>query len=258
MVLHPNGFCAGMFHPLALDLRDRYRVIGIDLRGHGDSEVVTDPTCLGNDSMADDVLMVIDHLDIGSFDLLGVSLGGGIAVVVAAEAPGLVRSLLLCEAIAFGPEFTAVQDSDGSAGARSMAEKALYRKRVWANREAVKNSYGSRPPLNVLAPEVLEAYIRWGFDDLCDGRVQLSCQPETEALIFGRSRPNGPEYSFRRLADVRCRTSVLYGSSTNLPVRWFLDQAERLEGTPLLVDGGHFFLFEDLKRANTLIRHLLD
>ena len=140
-LIHGIGARRATFAELVEGLKDRFTCIRYDLRGHGDSEVVTDPTCLGNDSMADDVLMVIDHLDIGSFDLLGVSLGGGIAVVVAAESPGLVRSVLLCEAIAFGPEFTAVQDSDGSAGARSMAEKALYRKRVWANREAVKNSY---------------------------------------------------------------------------------------------------------------------
>ncbi len=61
VLLHPNGFCAGIYHPLALRLRDAHRVLGIDLRGHGASQLVTDPALLGNDAMARDVLAVLDH-----------------------------------------------------------------------------------------------------------------------------------------------------------------------------------------------------
>ena len=38
LVLHPNGFCAGMFDPIASLLSENYRVVGVDLRGHGASE----------------------------------------------------------------------------------------------------------------------------------------------------------------------------------------------------------------------------
>ncbi len=86
VLLHPNGFCAGIYHPLALRLRDAHRVLGIDLRGHGASQLVTDPALLGNDAMARDVLAVLDHLGVDRFDLLGVSLGGGVGIVVAADA----------------------------------------------------------------------------------------------------------------------------------------------------------------------------
>ena len=42
LVLHPNGFCAGMFDPIASLLSKNYRVVGVDLRGHGASEEVLD------------------------------------------------------------------------------------------------------------------------------------------------------------------------------------------------------------------------
>ena len=38
LLLHPNGFCAGFFDPLARRLRDTFRPIGVDLRGHGGSD----------------------------------------------------------------------------------------------------------------------------------------------------------------------------------------------------------------------------
>ncbi|MCS5680237.1 MAG: hypothetical protein NZ603_10090, partial [Acidimicrobiales bacterium] len=108
-----------------------------------------------------------------------------------------------------------------------------------------------------LDPEVLSAYVRWGFVDRSDGRIELACDPETEASIFSTTRPNGPTHSFERLAEVRCPTSVLCGSRTDLAPEWFDAQAEVLGVEAQVVDGGHFFLFEDLDRAAALIRRAL-
>ena len=44
VVLHPNGFCAGFFDPLARRIGDQFRVVGVDLRGHGSSDRVVDQT----------------------------------------------------------------------------------------------------------------------------------------------------------------------------------------------------------------------
>ena len=257
VVLHPNGFCAGMYDPLASRLSDRFRMVGIDLRGHGASETVTDEALLGNDAMADDVLAVLDHLGIDLFAMLGVSLGGGVAIVVAAEVPDRVRSLMLCEAIAINPLERGEQHLAFEGGENPLAIGARRRRRVWDDRATAEASYGSRPPLDVLHPEVLAAYVRWGFVDRPDGTVELACDPETEASIFGTSRPNGPTYSFGRLAEVRCPSSVLYGSHTDLSPEWFDAQAGTLGVEARVVDGGHFFLFEDLDRADRLVRRAL-
>ena len=38
VLLHPNGLCAGLFEPLALRLRDTFRPVAVDLRGHGGTD----------------------------------------------------------------------------------------------------------------------------------------------------------------------------------------------------------------------------
>jgi len=257
VVLHPNGFCAGMYDPLVARLGDRHRVVGVDLRGHGASETVTDEVLLGNDAMANDVLAVLDHLGIDRFDLLGVSLGGGVAILVAAEAPERMGSMMLCEAIAIDSREREERDQSFEGGENPLAIGARRRRRVWDDRAAVEASYGARLPLDALDAEVLAAYVRWGFVDRSDGTVELACDPETEAAIFGTTRAHGPTHSFDRLSDVRCRTSVLYGSLTDLAPEWFVGQADVLGIEPQVVDGGHFFLFEDLDRAGDLIRRAL-
>src|SRR2546426_9647931 len=81
LLLHPNGFCAGFFHPLARRLRDHFRPVGVDLRGHGATDVPTQPGGLAYARMAADVLAVLDELGLDQVVALGVSLGGGVATV---------------------------------------------------------------------------------------------------------------------------------------------------------------------------------
>ena len=71
ILLHPNGFCAGLYDPLARRLVDRCRVVGVDLRGHGASDDLTAVDELGNDLAARDVLAVADHLEFDRFSCWG-------------------------------------------------------------------------------------------------------------------------------------------------------------------------------------------
>ena len=103
LLLHPNGFCAGVFHPVAARLaaRGACRPIGIDLRGHGaTTSLPALPDNYGYDLMAGDVVAVLDALGVGEVVLLGESLGGGVSILVDALAPGRVTRLLLCEPVA--------------------------------------------------------------------------------------------------------------------------------------------------------------
>ncbi len=257
VVLHPTGFCAGVFDPLVPLVGGTFEVIGVDLRGHGASQTVIAVDQLGNDQMALDVLAVVDHLGIDRFCLLGVSLGGGIAIEVAAAAPGRVASMMLCEAIAIDSGTREAHHFAYEGGEHPLAVAARRRRPVWPDRTTVVESYGSRPPLSILAPEVLDAYVRWGFVDTPDGQVELACAPDTEANIFGSAERHGPTSTFERLADVTCPASVLAGTDTNLERQWFEAQARLLDTELVLVDGSHFFLFEDLDRgASLILKHL--
>ncbi|WP_086821640.1 alpha/beta fold hydrolase [Allokutzneria sp. NRRL B-24872] len=78
-----------------------YRVIALDSRGHGASANATRPF-----RHTDDVAALLRHLGLGPAVLVGVSMGGGIAVDTALEHPELVRALVVCGAGTSQPRFT--------------------------------------------------------------------------------------------------------------------------------------------------------
>ena len=258
VLLHPTGFCAGFFDPLARRLRDRFRPIGVDLRGHGATDAPDATHAFAYALMADDVLAVLDHLGVDHWAAIGESGGGGIAVLVDRARPGATRTLLLCEAIAFDLDGAERPGNAVRGTGNYMADIARKRRPVWSDRATVRASYASRPPLDSLAPEFLDAYVRWGFVDRPDGHVELACAPEAEAQMFEVSADEaGAKTAWRHLADLSCPATILAGSSSNLPMGWFEAQAERAHAPLVAVEGGHFFLHEDLDRAEALIREHL-
>jgi pimeloyl-ACP methyl ester carboxylesterase len=246
-----------MFDPAVDLLREHYRVVGVDLRGHGASEEVLHEADLGNDLMASDVLKVMDSLRIDTFSILGVSLGGAIAIEIAAMVPEKVQVLMLCEAIAMNFDSRKERDDFLEEKEHPLAVGARRRRSIWSNREEIQNSYGSRKPLDALEPSVLKAYIKWGFVDRDDGQVELACNPETEATIFGSRDRYGPISTFERLSEVKAKTHILAGTQTDLGKVWFEQQAEEINTEVTWIEGGHFFFFEDLERAFSLIRRCI-
>lgn len=61
---------------------DGRRVIGLDCRGHGDSEKPHDADAYSGQSMADDIVAVMDAVGLDRADIMGYSMGGWLAVNV--------------------------------------------------------------------------------------------------------------------------------------------------------------------------------
>lgn len=252
LLQHPNGFCAGVFDPLARRLRGEYRPLAIDVRGHGASERPADLGECTFPNGARDVLAVLDALGVREVVALGQSLGGGVTVLVEALRPGTVRKALLCEAIAFP------MPPRGEGQGNPMAEMARRRRAVWPDRATVEASYGSRPPLDVMEPAALAAYVRFGFHDRADGTIELACEPEVEARFFeAASDPDGARLAFEHLGRVGFPVTVVASSGTDLQPAWFRQQAEVSGGAHLEVPGTHFFVQEDTERAAGLVREHL-
>jgi pimeloyl-ACP methyl ester carboxylesterase len=206
--------------------------------------------------MAGDVLAVLDTLGVDRWSAVGESLGGGVSLRLDAARPGAMRKLVLCEAVAFdGLRRPPPPDVAVGEGGNFMAVIARKRRAVWPDRAAVLASYGSRPPLDALAPEALAGYVRWGFTDRPDGQVELACPPEAEATIFEVSADEqGARGAWQRLASLSATLVVLAGTHSDLPLEWFEAQAEQADAPFATVDGGHFFLQEDTDRAEQLVR----
>jgi pimeloyl-ACP methyl ester carboxylesterase len=253
VLLHPNGFCAGIFEPLARRLVADHRVVGVDVRGHGTS----DPPATVDDcsvvAAAGDVVALLDHLGFDEVVVLGESLGGGVGTLVDRQRPGLVRRLMLCEAIAMP-----MGALPGPGEHNRMANLTRRRRAVWPDRATARASFASRPPLDVLEPEALAGYVRWGFRDRPDGQVELACPPEVEAWFFEcGARPDGAPAAFEHLGSLRASVTVLCAEGTHLPHELFEAQATRAGVQLVTVPGTHFFLQQDSDRAAALVREHL-
>ncbi|MGW5673186.1 alpha/beta fold hydrolase [Micromonospora sp. NPDC003776] len=93
VLLHGGYGSVEMFAPMLPAFAARRRVIAVDLQGHGRTADVDRP--LRYESMADDVAALLRHLDVPPADLLGYSLGGGVALRTAIQHSALVRRLVL-------------------------------------------------------------------------------------------------------------------------------------------------------------------
>ena len=93
LILLHGGLGSGeMFGPILPALAGRHQVIAPDLQGHGRTADIDRPIDIR--LMADDIAALIDHLGLDRPDLVGYSLGGGVALQIAIRHPDVVRKLV--------------------------------------------------------------------------------------------------------------------------------------------------------------------
>jgi pimeloyl-ACP methyl ester carboxylesterase len=96
VLLHGGFGTVDMFAPLLPTLAETRQVIVVELQGHGHTADIDRP--LSFEQMADDVAALIRHLGHDHADLLGYSLGGGVALQTVIRHPDVVRNLIVASA----------------------------------------------------------------------------------------------------------------------------------------------------------------
>lgn len=92
LLLHGGFMDSSMWDADAAELRNQFRVIRLDLRGFGRSPRAASPYL-----PSDDIAAVLDHLGVSRAHVIGISMGGGVAIDFALAHPQRVRSLVLAE-----------------------------------------------------------------------------------------------------------------------------------------------------------------
>src|SRR6202165_4819013 len=128
ILLHGGLMSGEMFgHVLPLPSK-HHQVIPPDFQGHGRTGEIDRPIDLR--LMADDIAALIDHLGLEKPDVVGYSLGGGVALHTAAKYPAKVSRLVAASANirpdAIYPEMRAQQGQVSAAGAEVMKDTPMY------------------------------------------------------------------------------------------------------------------------------------
>ena len=102
---HSLACSIAMWAPQLKAFADRYRVLALDTRGHGESDAPAGAYSL--DQLADDLHGLLTGLNISSAHFVGLSMGGMIGQVFALKYPGIFTSLTIADSTSRWPPETA-------------------------------------------------------------------------------------------------------------------------------------------------------
>src|SRR5688500_1645055 len=85
-----------MFGQILPVLAQSRQVIAVELQGHGHTALGNRP--MSYEQMADDTIALMDSIGVTNADVLGYSLGGGVALQIAIRRPEVVRKLVIASA----------------------------------------------------------------------------------------------------------------------------------------------------------------
>ncbi len=121
ILIHGGLGVIGMFEQLLPKLAETRQVIAVELQAHGHTADIGRP--LSFELMADDIAALVAHLGHERADLMGYSLGGGVALRTAILHPEAVRKLVVvsapCKSGGWYPEVLAGQRSMSAEAART-------------------------------------------------------------------------------------------------------------------------------------------
>ena len=200
VLLHAVGMCAETFYTNLCGLSDRYRVIAVDLPGHGYSHPLEIDDAAPQALFAAHVIALMDRLEIDQFALAGSSFGALVAALAYFLQPERVKALGL---VGSGSVFhTAETQKMGFVGTRANGTRAMRNPTVEGCFERLKNivfdPYCIPYSVARAQSEIYTLPDRLGaYEAVIDGTVATIDQPDARVL--------------ERLESIRCATAVIVG-----------------------------------------------
>jgi pimeloyl-ACP methyl ester carboxylesterase len=232
LLLHGLGACGDDWHMQVPALVGHYRVLAVDLPGHRHS-----PPARGMPSvrrMAAAVDRLLDALAIERAHVVGLSLGGCVALALALRAPARVRSLVVVNA------FARLRPAGLRATARGAGRLML--------------ALGA--PMRVMAAYVArETFPEPHQGELRRAAVERLATNSRRCYIASLAALLGFDIR-RRLGEIRCPTLVVAGArDTTVPIAAKDLLARSIPGASLRVvkDSGHVTPFDQAAAFNELL-----
>jgi 3-oxoadipate enol-lactonase len=194
------GTSVAMWQPQLAAFAERFRVIRYDHRGHGDSPVPAGPYRIAD--LGRDVIALLDRLGIERTHLGGLSLGGMVAMWVAAHAPERVdRLMLLCTSARLGPPsmWTQRAASVRDGGTEAIADAVLAR---WFTPHFATQNAG----VTAWARQQLTSTPAAGYAGCCEAIKDMDLEPALASItaptfvLAGAEDPATPPAHLHRIA----------------------------------------------------------
>ena len=219
LLLHPSGAFGRIWDPLAKLLYDKFHLIAVDLRGHGDSDKPKGD--YSAEAGSRDVLQLIDLLKLKSVVFVSHSLGTRIGIVLAAENPRAVNRLVMVG----GPHYASLFPD--SPEAKEQREWFHERARMLARIPKVLSSKEEakaflRQPSSLLRAfddQILNFIVSSNTNQFADGRIEWKWDPEA----VGNGLMHAPDDLTGYVSRLKCPILVPYG------VRKYEQTPERIQ-----------------------------
>jgi 3-oxoadipate enol-lactonase len=224
------GFDRSGWAPVTRRLQRRFRLLLVDNRGSGRSDVTANSVTVGD--LSNDVVRVLDAAGVRRAHVLGTSLGGMVAQELAIEYPERVNRLVLACTTPGWPYAFAMPASS----AQLMAATGQLRREV-ALRRHVENALSAHTVKT--RPELVERLI-------AHQRRRPNDPKSWAAMAAAGARYSGG----MRQTRIQAPTLVLHGADDNVvDTRNSELLAERIPNAQLMIfpNLGHMFFWEDPK-----------
>ena len=226
---------------VAAALSAHYRVIAFDLRGHGQSDWVSD----GDYGVMDhvfDLSSLIETLALERFTLIGHSLGGNIALRYAGLFPDKIEKLVAIEGLGPSPRMLEERKS----------QPVTARLKIWMEQRRKLSDRGPRVMEDVAAAEArMKAAFSHLPDDLIRHLTQTGIKQNADGTVSWAYDPAGMGFSPSDIShddfvhlwtQITCPTWLVYGANS-----WASNPAEDGRAEPfqnatvsLIADAGHW------------------
>jgi pimeloyl-ACP methyl ester carboxylesterase len=208
VLIHEGIADSRMWEPQWQPYSERFRVVRFDLRGFGQS-----PPAVGTFSLSGDVVQLLDELELGPATLIGVSLGGSVAMETTIARPDLVSRLVVV-----APGLRGFDMSDETKKGWEEEEAALERRDVDEAVEINMRMWVDGPSRS---PDEVDPEVRRKVAEMQRRAIEIWLEAGEE----GEHQPLVEDWG-GRLSEISVPTLVLVGE---LDRPEMLEIAERLE-----------------------------